>query len=174
MRAVAYWAGEASKVSIILANFRDTGLLQWFSFKILRGKLTRGQPWEFTPLRMLKSLSAALPQSRPQSSSLLRVLRSQESEGLRPNGLFFYLTFGTNRIPSVNVVQNKMTAQMSKKLTVGWLLVKNDTGTPTAHSNTTLYTLMPIKRESFSAGMETLRVSNARNNPKMRRRLWKV
>lgn len=81
---------------------------------------------------------------------------------------------GTNRIPSVNVVQNKITAQMSEKLTVGWLLVKKDTGTPTAHSRTTLYTLMPIRRESFSAGIDTLRVSNARNNPKMSSRLWKV
>lgn len=84
------------------------------------------------------------------------------------------LTLGTNRIPSVNVVQNKMTAQIKEKLTVGWLLVKNDTGTPTAHRRTTLYTLMPIKRESFRAGMEILRVSNARNNPKMSKRLWKV
>ena len=30
----------------------DVGLLQWFSFKILRGKLAHGRP-EFTPLRML-------------------------------------------------------------------------------------------------------------------------
>ena len=81
------------------------------------------------------------------------------------------LTLGTNRIPRVSVVQNMMTAQMSEKLTVGWLLVKNDTGTPTAHSSTTLYTLMPIKRESFSAGIETLRVSNARNRPKISKRL---
>lgn len=83
-------------------------------------------------------------------------------------------TLGTNRIPSVNEVQNKMTAQIREKLTVGWLLVKNDTGMPTAHSRTTLYTLMPIKRESFRAGIEILRVSKARNNPKMSNRLWKV
>lgn len=93
------------------------------------------------------------------------------SFGTTPSGV---LTLGTNRIPSVNVVQNKMTAQIREKLTVGWLLVKNDTGTPTAHNRTTLYTLMPIRRESFRAGMEILRVSNARNNPKMSNRLWKV
>ena len=35
----------------------DVGLLQWFSFKILRGKLAHGRP-EFTPLRMLERLTA--------------------------------------------------------------------------------------------------------------------
>jgi len=67
-----------------------------------------------------------------------------------------------------------MTAQIREKLTVGWVLVKNDTGTPTAHRRTTLYTLMPMKRESLSAGIETLGVSNARNKPKISKRLWKV
>ena len=35
----------------------DFGLLQWFSFQILSGKLARGRP-EFTPLRMLERFTA--------------------------------------------------------------------------------------------------------------------
>lgn len=76
-----------------------------------------------------------------------------------------------NSIPRVSVVQNKMTAQMRQKLMVGWLLVKNDTGTPIAHKSTTLYTLIPMNRESFRAGIETFRVPIARNRPKISRRL---
>ena len=48
----------------LLSSFRffskmlpDTGLLQWFSFKILRGKLG-SRRLEFTPLRMLEHLTA--------------------------------------------------------------------------------------------------------------------
>ena len=84
------------------------------------------------------------------------------------------LTLGIKRTPRVSVVINRIRPLIRTKPNAGSSVEMYETGTPIAQRITTLYTLIPMKRESFNAGIETLRVSKAMNRPKISRRLWKV
>ena len=65
------------------------------------------------------------------------------------------ITFGTNTRQSVIVVQKIMKKPMITNDEVGWSLITTETAAPHTHMITTLYTLMPMYLESFSAGIDT-------------------
>lgn len=85
-------------------------------------------------------------------------------EAQAANGIV--LTFGMNTKKSVAVEQNNMNTDMMMKEASCWSLRTKEMAAPATHISTTLYTLMPTYLESFSAGMLTCRVSQARKAPK--------
>ena len=79
-------------------------------------------------------------------------------------------TLGINTIHSVNVVQNIVRNDVSPNDAVGLFCSTVLIGITRTHGTTTLYTDMPINLLSFKAGMCTLRVSQAKYEPKSSKR----
>lgn len=77
------------------------------------------------------------------------------------------LTFGTNTKHNVAVVQNIMKTDIKIKTASRRSAKTNAIAAPIIHIIRTLYTLKPMCFESFNAGIDTCRVSHAKNAPKI-------
>lgn len=75
------------------------------------------------------------------------------------------LTFGRNTRQSVAVVQKMMKREMIKNEASCLSVSTWESGAPSTHIITLLYTLIPMYFESFRAGIDTFRVSHARKQP---------
>ena len=72
---------------------------------------------------------------------------------------------GTKTKHNVAVEQNIINIDMIKNAASCCSFKTNERPAPMTHIITTLYTLIPIYFESFKAGIETCRVSQARKHP---------
>lgn len=77
------------------------------------------------------------------------------------------LTFGTNTKHSVAVVQKIMKTEINMNTASRRSASTMAIDAPIMHIINTLYTLKPMCLESLSAGMDTWRVSHAKNAPKI-------
>ena len=76
------------------------------------------------------------------------------------------ITFGTNTRHNVPVVQNMMNIAINMNDAFNSSWSTKLTATPNTHMTATLYIAIPTYFESFSAGICTALVSQARNAPK--------